>query len=55
MTAIIRINMENAAFDEPASELSRILREIAERVENGDSDFTVMDINGNSVGSFNIR
>lgn len=56
MEAIIRINMDNAAFDgRPASELIRILQEIIKRVRTGDSDFSVQDINGNTVGSFNIN
>jgi hypothetical protein len=56
MKAVIVINMENAAFDDaPASELARILRDTAKRIqENGDGEITLRDINGNTVGYFTI-
>lgn len=55
MKATITIEMDNAAFENrPASELARILKDITLRVKQGDSDFSVHDINGNTVGSFNI-
>lgn len=48
----IEIDTANDAFaDQPATELARILREIAERVEAGDlPEFPVRDANGNTVG-----
>lgn len=47
----------NSAFDDaPASEIARILREIASRVEDqGVGDGNVIDGNGNSVGRFYSR
>lgn len=59
MRAKIEITMDNAAFDEPATELGRILRETAGKIEkyglgaNGDS-VTLIDANGNHVGEFKI-
>ncbi|MCQ4311725.1 hypothetical protein NAV33_07425 [Pseudomonas stutzeri] len=49
----IRINIEtgNSAFeDEPATEVARILRKLADQFENGDFPQTVRDINGNLCG-----
>lgn len=55
MKATIKIQMDNAAFDEfPASELGRILREVAERAEDGDTERNLFDINGNKVGRFEV-
>ncbi len=55
MKATLEIKMDNAAFDEPASELGRILRELAEKIENDGVDHcSLFDFNGNKVGSFGI-
>lgn len=55
MTAEIKINMDNAAFENrSATELARILRALAKRVEVGESYVPLMDFNGNKVGEFNI-
>ena len=55
MKAVIEIEMDNAAFeDSPASELARILRGIAAKVANGETEIVARDINGNSVGSLEI-
>ena len=47
---------DNAAFGEDrldeGAEIARILREIADRVEQGDNHGICMDINGNKVGSW---
>lgn len=60
MKAILQINMGNAAFGErPATELARILRNIANDVDDhclqhtGDAVFAI-DTNGNSVGKLEI-
>lgn len=43
----------NAAFGEnPAEEMARILRDIAERIEQGQENGKARDINGNSIGSW---
>ena len=55
MKAFIVVDMNNDAFEEPATELSRILEDIVKRVKEGESDFTLLDLNGNAVGSFNIQ
>ncbi len=54
MKAHITVTMENAAFeDAPASELARILRELANKIErNGPDACKLRDINGNTVGKF---
>lgn len=48
MTAQITINMDNAAFEDgAASELGRILRKLATRIEQDGSDYVpIMDLNG---------
>lgn len=50
------IETENAAFeDEPATEIARILRDAASRIENSAPRYmTMRDINGNRVGECEI-
>lgn len=55
MNAKIKILMDNAAFeDQPATELARILRNLAEKIESGTCACTLYDLNGNSVGRFEV-
>lgn len=50
------VHVDNAAFqDSAADELARILRQTADRVERFGTGGKVMDINGNSCGSWKIR
>lgn len=55
----VRIDTTNAAFeDDPAPELVRILRDIAARIETGDTYDTfrnAVDINGNVVGTWGLK
>lgn len=56
MHAKINIQMDNAAFaDEPAVELARILRNLAQSVEDGRTECPAHDYNGNTVGRFEIH
>ena len=56
----IEIKCDGAAFFddstgeywEPSYEVSRILRDIAYKVDEGYTSDSIMDINGNRVGSF---
>ena len=55
MKFIMDAKMDNAAFRAyPEGELARMLREIAEKIEKGRVYGSVMDINGNIVGSWDI-
>lgn len=58
MRVTITFSCDGAAFDEPATEIARILREIAKRAERGDDapapGLSVFDINGNRVGQWLI-
>jgi hypothetical protein len=57
MKAIIRINMDNAAFEDPG-ELSRILMYLAEDIEEcgtDEAEYNLQDINGNLVGTCKIK
>ena len=47
----LEIELENDAFRD-SGELPRILRAVAKRIEDGERSGTVMDINGNSCGSW---
>lgn len=50
----LSINTSNAAFDDyEAHEVARILRELAQRLENNgmESEIILRDINGNKVGT----
>jgi len=53
----LEIKMDNAAFDEEGGdgwhyEAARILRDAADKIENGESEGNLRDFNGNLVGSF---
>jgi hypothetical protein len=63
MAVKISVNVEtngNAAFEEDAaaSEIARILRDVALRIENQDypdGEVPIRDINGNKCGSFFVE
>lgn len=54
----LNINTDNDAFDEDYGplEIARLLRQTADRIENGDwypgHTRSILDINGNRVGGF---
>lgn len=53
-TVRLTIETDNAAFDDGNrdNEVARILREAADRIENGSQDdFGLYDFNGNKVGN----
>jgi len=51
LTFSMRIDMSNAAFFPPVPELTRILRDVAQKIEDGgDGSGPILDINGNKVG-----
>ena len=54
----IKINTENAAFeglDDGLTEVARILKEIAGKLENGSTPDKLRDLNGNTVGTVTIK
>jgi hypothetical protein len=49
----LTVEMENAAFsDDENAELVRILRDAAQRIEDGAVSGYLRDVNGNKVGEF---
>lgn len=59
MTITITIQADNAAFDPWTTEVARILREAAKRIQHNDPEeradrFKLFDLNGNSVGTVEI-
>lgn len=54
----VRFDCNNSAFDDNLeAEISRILRELANRVENGDCTGlfqNIKDSNGNIIGTFKL-
>lgn len=56
----IRIETDNAAFeDEPATEVARLVKEVAKRLYNcdypgGGGEVPLLDINGNTCGYFSV-
>lgn len=52
----LEFETDNAAFDaedgDPAGEVRRILHSIGERVRLGVTEGNVLDVNGNTVGSW---
>ena len=59
MKIIIEIATDNAAFTDhkygKLGEISRILRRITQRIENGELSGKCMDFNGNSVGTWDVQ
>lgn len=53
----IKINTDNDAFQggNGRAEIARIFRNIADKIEAGESPRTILDVNGNTVGSINYR
>lgn len=52
----LQFETDNSAFEScGATESARILRAIANRIESGDLDGAVMDINGNRIGKWELR
>ncbi len=55
----VQLSTDNAAFDpDPAPELARIMRKIADTIEAGDDIgqfLTILDVNGNDVGRFALK
>ena len=49
----INIKTENEAFDDP-NELPRLLLEIVDRINQGETEGIVRDINGNKVGEWQL-
>lgn len=57
MNVTIKINCDNAAFcDVPYEELSRILADLAERIQSSQKieEQSIRDFNGNDVGNIEI-
>ena len=47
----IQFETDNAAFQDcRGEEIARILKEAAEKIEDGSTDFPIYDINGNKIG-----
>lgn len=56
MKFTLEINSDNAAFaDDPAGEIARILRAVAQTVERGREEGPAVDVNGNRVGVWRIE
>lgn len=53
----LKIECDNAAFDDDMRDLevARILREAADRIENGADFGFCIDVNGNRVGSWAFK
>lgn len=53
----LTIETDNAAFSDTLAtdECARILREVADRMERGESRGRVRDHNGNTVGTFSLE
>ena len=56
MTFRIKIQCDNAAFDDDyRTELARILKDIATKLEGGRDGGYVQDSNGNTVGNYALK
>jgi hypothetical protein len=51
----LQIKCDNEAFsDDPGAELARLLREVANEIEEGYQGGGLNDVNGNRVGSYTL-
>lgn len=57
MKFTLSFDMDNAAFegDNAGTEAARILRQVAAGVENGATEGKARDLNGNTVGSWEVE
>lgn len=55
-TFLVQFNTDNDAFDDPGSEIARVLTKVAEAADYGSLDYdephTLLDSNGNRVGHY---
>lgn len=53
----VKLSTSNAAFEDEsgAFEVARILRALADKLEDGHRDGIVKDVNGNTVGNFRLN
>ena len=51
----LTIKTDNAAFADLETEVARILRDAARRIEGGETDGKLRDANGNTVGRFDLE
>ena len=52
----VQIDTDNDAFaGDGEQEVARLLRKVAKRVEGGEFDGVIVDINGNRCGAFDLR
>lgn len=54
-TFVMKVNLENAAFEGGMHELRRILEKTAEEVSEGYDDGSIHDVNGNKVGRWSLE
>jgi len=55
-TFTISIDLENDVFLPcPHDEIVRILRDVADRIDNGECPKSLFDINGNRVGTATVK
>jgi hypothetical protein len=48
----LKIDTDNAAFEDGSLEVARILEHTAKRLRDGRTDGKLLDINGNTVGEY---
>ena len=51
---VLKIKTENAAFEDRELEVARILRDVAQRIEDDYQSGSCRDSNGNLVGDFSF-
>jgi hypothetical protein len=50
----LSFSTRNDSFENDPGEVSRILNDVAEKISSGEHKFTVMDLNGNTVGQLHF-
>jgi hypothetical protein len=48
----LTLHTHNAAFDDESTEVARILRELADKIEAGRTSGRLFDVNGNACGNW---
>jgi len=52
----LKFKTDNAAFgDDKSFEVLRILKDVSHKIEMGQTEGSIRDINGNTIGTFKLR
>ena len=54
MQLVIKVTMDNSAFEDNPQEINRILCLVSRQIQAGKTEANILDSNGNNVGKYSI-